>query len=91
MFKCPYEQFEVFDMTTKSCNFKCKAKGNFQNPANCQEYYYCGAANAQPALASCPNNWVFDGIGCNNDVSTCQYPPKEIPEDDEDDDEDDSE
>lgn len=75
LFKCPYEEFQAFDLKTKECNFQCKAKGNFQNPAECGEYYYCSRANAQPILASCPENWVFDGTGCNKDVNKCEYKP----------------
>lgn len=75
MFKCPYEQFEVFDLKTNECKFKCKAKGNFQNPAKCNEYFYCSGANAQPNLSICPTAWVFDGTGCNRDVLKCQFTP----------------
>lgn len=74
MFKCEFEQFEVFDMTSKTCEFKCKAKGNFQNPAECREYYYCSSANAKPTLLECAENYVFDGVGCNKNADKCQYP-----------------
>lgn len=78
MFKCPYEKFEVFDVKIKACKFNCKAKGNFQNPADCSEYYYCSGVNALPVLSECASNWVFDGSGCNKDVKKCQYPPLEL-------------
>ncbi len=71
MFKCPYEQ--VFDLKTKTCQFKCRAKGNFQNPLECGEYYYCSGNNAQPILAKCPNKWVFDGTGCSDDPNKCKF------------------
>lgn len=75
MFKCPYEDFEVFDMKTKECKFKCKARGNFQNPADCRQYYYCSGVNAQPISGECPENWIFDGVGCNSDADKCLYKP----------------
>lgn len=75
MFKCPNEQFEVFDLKTTQCQFKCKAKGSFQNPDNCEEYYYCSSANAQPLKSKCPKNWVFDGIGCNVNPEECKHAP----------------
>lgn len=77
MFKCPYENFEIFDVKTKACKFNCKAKGTFQNPAECQEYFYCSGANAQPVLGTCPANWVFDGTGCNKNIDKCQHPPQD--------------
>ncbi|KAJ6625929.1 hypothetical protein Bhyg_18009, partial [Pseudolycoriella hygida] len=73
MLKCPHEQFEVFDLKTSQCVFKCEKKGNFQNPANCGEYYSCSGANAKPILTKCPTQWVFDGTGCNQNVDKCQY------------------
>lgn len=81
MFKCQYEDYEVFDLTTRECQFKCKAKGNFQNPASCQEYYYCSAVNAQPILLTCADNYIFDGMGCNKNKDKCAYPPEEPPTD----------
>lgn len=75
MFKCPNEDFEVFDMKAKECKFKCKARGNFQNPADCRLYYYCSGVNAQPISGECPEDWVFDGIGCNIDADKCLYKP----------------
>lgn len=76
MFKCPNEQFEVFDINAKVCKFKCRARGNFQNPTDCQEYYYCSSANAQPISLQCAPNFIFDGTGCNKDKTKCLYPPK---------------
>lgn len=75
MFKCPYDKFEVFDLKTKECQFKCKARGNFQNPADCGKYFYCSGANAQPILEKCPTDLVFDGTGCNRDADKCQHKP----------------
>lgn len=75
MFKCDFEQYEIFDLTTSQCKYNCKAKGNFQNPANCQQYYYCSAASATPTLLLCPMTYVFDGATCNADVTKCQNPP----------------
>lgn len=75
MFKCEFEQFETFNLSIGICTFNCKAKGNFQNPANCQQYYVCSASGVMADLLSCPNNYVFDGIGCTADRQKCQYPP----------------
>lgn len=75
MFKCEFEQFETYNQTMGYCTFTCKAKGNFQDPANCQRYYVCSAAGAVGDLISCPQNFVFDGTGCTMDETKCEYPP----------------
>lgn len=84
MFKCPHEKFQVFDVKTKVCKFNCKAKGNFQNPDDCGEYFHCSGVNAQPVLGTCAANWVFDGTGCDKDIKKCQYPPPELKNSEED-------
>lgn len=76
MFKCPNEDFEEFDVKTKACQFKCKARGNFQNPEDCGRYFYCTGANAKPIPAKCPGELVFDGTGCNRNKDKCQYKPQ---------------
>ncbi|KAG4078133.1 hypothetical protein HA402_002184 [Bradysia odoriphaga] len=74
MFRC--EQDEIFDPTINACRFYCKARGNFQNPADCNQYFYCSRAAAKASdPLSCPPNYVFDGSGCNRDATKCQYPP----------------
>lgn len=75
MFKCEFQQFETYNQTMGNCTFNCKAKGNFQDPANCQRYYVCSAAGAVGDLISCPHNFVFDGKGCTMDETKCEYPP----------------
>ncbi|XP_037049538.1 uncharacterized protein LOC119083837 [Bradysia coprophila] len=76
MFKC--KQDEIFDTTINACRFYCKAKGYFQNAADCNQYVYCSAAAAKPSeMLFCPPNYVFDGTGCNRDTTKCQYPPPE--------------
>lgn len=77
MFKCPYEQFEIFDTSIRSCRLNCAARGNFQNPANCSEYFHCNGATAstRPTILSCPAGFVFDGTSCTSDLKRCQYPP----------------
>lgn len=81
MFKCP--RSEVFDTSIKSCRFNCDAKGNFQNPANCTEYFNCNSASAstRPTTLSCPKDFVFDGSRCNSDPGSCKYPPADSEED----------
>lgn len=76
MFKCPNEEFNEFDMKTKTCQFKCKARGNFQNPEDCEKYFYCSRAHAEPVSAECPEDLVFDGTRCNVDREKCQYKPQ---------------
>lgn len=74
LFKCG--QDEIFDTTINACRYYCKAKGNFQNPADCNQYFYCSGVAAKPAEAQmCPTNWVFDGTGCNKDAAACKFPP----------------
>ncbi|KAJ6649165.1 Pancreas transcription factor 1 subunit alpha, partial [Pseudolycoriella hygida] len=76
LFKCQYEQFQIFDTTLNDCRYNCKAKGYFQDPSDCAQYFYCSAANAKPSAALvCGNNYVFDGATCNKDATKCQYPP----------------
>jgi len=75
MFKCPFEEFEVFDTTNYSCKYNCKARGYFQNPANCTQYFYCNGNAAVPTPLECSTDYVFDGIGCNKNATKCQYPP----------------
>lgn len=78
MFHCP--QGEIFDTTSNACRFNCKAKGYFQNRADCSQYIYCSAAAAKPSeILQCPTNYVFDGTGCNKDATKCQYPPPPPP------------
>ncbi|XP_037034007.1 uncharacterized protein LOC119072817 [Bradysia coprophila] len=76
MFKCLYDKFEEFDAKAKQCQFKCKAKGTFQNPADCGESFSCSGVNAKPVTAKCPAGWVFDGTSCNRDADTCVHKPK---------------
>ncbi|KAG4079279.1 hypothetical protein HA402_007002 [Bradysia odoriphaga] len=76
MFKCPNEEFEEFDAKSKVCKFKCKTRGNFQDPDDCGKYYYCSGAKAQPISGNCPGELVFDGTRCNEDKSKCQYKPQ---------------
>lgn len=79
MFKCPYEKFEVFDTKNNTCRFSCLGRaGDYQNPANCSEYYHCSAAlnTTVPTLIACPNKHVFDGSTCNANLSTCRNPPR---------------
>ncbi|XP_037049556.1 uncharacterized protein LOC119083858 [Bradysia coprophila] len=74
MFKC--KQDEIFDPTINACRFYCKASGNFQNPADCNQYFYCSRVDAKPSEPlSCPPKYVFDGRGCNRDATECQNPP----------------
>ncbi|KAJ6649099.1 hypothetical protein Bhyg_04332 [Pseudolycoriella hygida] len=76
MFKCEFEQFEIFDTTLGNCRYNCNGKGYFQNPNDCNQYYYCSATNAKPSdPLECPAGYVFDGTGCNKDATKCQYPP----------------
>lgn len=74
MFRCGDN--EIFDTTINACRLSCKAKGYFQNPADCNGYYYCSSSTAIPsAIMNCPPNYVFDGSGCNKDPATCKFPP----------------
>lgn len=84
MFRCPNDQFEVFDTTISECRFNCAERGYFQNPNNCTEYFHCATntASARPTLLSCPTDFVFDGNRCNSDSSTCAYPPTDSESDD---------
>jgi len=93
MFKCPYEKFEVFDTTINACRFNCAAKGYFQNPDNCNEYFYCSAAltSTKPTLLECPADFVFDGTTCNRDSTACKFPPKSKDEDEEEEEEEEEE
>jgi len=78
MFKCG--DGEIFDTTSNTCRFNCKAKGYFQNLSDCSQYYYCSAATAKPSeVLVCPTNYVFDGTGCNKDATKCKFPPPPPP------------
>ncbi|XP_037044190.1 uncharacterized protein LOC119080075 [Bradysia coprophila] len=79
MLKCPHEQFEIYDVSIRSCRFNCAARGNFQNPANCTEYFHCNGASTstRPTTLSCPTDFVFDGTSCTSDPDGCKYPPAE--------------
>ncbi len=76
MMKCG--QNEIFDTTIPGCRFNCKAKGYYQNPADCNQYTYCSAASAKPSeYLQCPPTYVFDGTGWNKDPASCKFPPAE--------------
>jgi len=76
MFMCEFPSSQIFDSTAYQCIFNCKAKGNFQDPADCAGYYYCSAAkDTKPVQLTCETGYVFDGVGCNKDAATCKYPP----------------
>lgn len=75
MFKCALDLYQVFDLTVNDCIYNCKAKGNFQDPENCNQYYYCSGVSAKPTLLKCPTNYVFNGTGCDKDETKCQNPP----------------
>lgn len=74
MFKCDYPTFQIFDLVSNQCIYDCKASGYYQDPADCNGYYYCSAAKANPIRATCTPTYVFDGVGCNKDATTCKYP-----------------
>lgn len=75
LFRCG--ESEIFDTTTNTCRLRCTAKGYFQNPKNCNQYYYCSSTTAIPsAMLTCPSNYVFDETRCNIDASACKSPPK---------------
>lgn len=75
MFVCDFPTSQIFDSASKQCIFNCKAKGYFQNPEDCNGYYYCSAAKAKPTALTCEGGYVFNGVGCDSDPATCQYPP----------------
>ncbi|XP_037034263.1 uncharacterized protein LOC119075546 [Bradysia coprophila] len=77
MFRCG--ESEIFDTSINACRLNCKAKGYYQNPSSCNEYFYCSAASAKPSeVMACPPNYVFDGTGCNSDASKCKFPPPAV-------------
>lgn len=50
--------------STGACNqpgFKCTSEGNFPNPFNCREYYYCvGSGQIQVNKRDCEIGWAYN-------------------------------
>lgn len=74
MFKCDYEQYEIYDPAENMCKFNCKSAGHFQDPSDCNSYYVCSAAsfgNYKAERIQCPSMYYFDGERCTTDSSKC--------------------
>ncbi|EAT35165.1 AAEL012647-PA [Aedes aegypti] len=66
IFKCPYRA--SFNMSAKSCIYRCTGVGNFVNTNDPTTFYQCYVANGRlvAALRSCP-------VGTNTFNQTLQY------------------
>lgn len=74
MFKCDFEQYEVYDLDANMCRFNCKMAGYFQDPSDCNSYYVCSAASLgtyKSERIQCPSTYYFDGTKCTKDSSNC--------------------
>lgn len=73
MFKCEFEQYEVFDSSENVCKFDCKKAGYYQDPSDCSAYYICSGrgGSMQAQKVQCPLTYYFDGTKCSKSSSNC--------------------
>lgn len=74
MFKCDFEEYQIYDPAENVCKFHCKSAGHFQDPSDCNSYYVCSAASLgtyKSERIQCPSTYYFDGVKCTKDSSNC--------------------
>lgn len=83
--RCQLEDTHVFDATTQTCEFNCKAAGEFTDRKDCHKYHSCTKKGTKFTYNhySCSSGFYFNGVRCEQQTEECipqiPVPPKYVP------------